>query len=101
MSKPKKKPSKTRGTPAQFVPGLMRDARASVSLDGETQSANVRANFDAAGICAACGHPLAGECPDSPLTKAVVEAALGFCRGDVLGPGLQAACRALRAARGK
>lgn len=29
-------------------------------------------------LCKTCGHPLAGECPDSPLTKAVVEAAMAW-----------------------
>ena len=30
--------------------------------------------------CVTCGHPLAGECPDSPLTAAVVNAAIALSK---------------------
>jgi len=110
---PKKKPSKTRGTPAQFVPGLMRDARASVSLDGETQ------------YCTACDSdicaPREHKCGKRYMTaeeRAVVEAAMLFVARHTEGKGCSVnlerealncgsteqiinACRALRAARGK
>ena len=92
---PKKKPSKTRGTPAQFVPGLMRDARASVSLDGETQH------------CWMCDvHPrlTAHTCHLRPMTaeeRAVVEVCLSHPHEFSECVQLREAIRALRAARGK
>ena len=126
----KKKPSKTRGTPAQFVPGLMRDPKAShknpvkervwyidlesraiAALDGETQYC-IACDSD---ICAPREH----KCGKRYMTaeeRAVVEAARLFvvrhtdgahCSFELdphnCGSSEQLinACRALRAARGK
>ena len=105
----KKKPAKKRtGTPAQFVPGLMRDARASVSLDG-TQSCPVCDSYGST-------KHTCGRREISPEERAVVDAARLFvvrhtdgahCSFELdphnCGSSEQLinACRALRAARGK
>jgi hypothetical protein len=84
--KPKKKPGYHVG--ARIRARKEAEARASSALDGE---------------CKTCGHPLAGECPDSPLTKAVVEAAMNYTdtnRHDVAWRTVLDACNALRAEMG-
>lgn len=52
--------------------------------------------------CEKCGHPLAGECPDSPLTNAVLAAAMRWAAMEMDSEAeLQSACVALLAARSR